>query len=216
MEFPWCEHSKYQNISGSIISLQPTYPPHLLVNTLRPRQNGRHFADDTFKCIFLKENVRISIRISLKFVPKSPVNNIPALFQIMARHRPGNKPLSEAMMVSLLTHICVTRPQWVNETILTETASTIMKLPEFCLIFWQISNCLRIYEIAWVLSEFAEKSHFAWIFAELGENCNKVWDKITYPITNFNGFTVEIWEWVSNFISHLIMDVINWPCYDLS
>ena len=38
------------------------------VNTLRPRQNGRHFADDTFKCIFLKENVRISIKISLKFV----------------------------------------------------------------------------------------------------------------------------------------------------
>ena len=82
-------------------------------NTLRPRQNGRHFADDTFKRIFLKENVRISIKIPLKFVPKSPIDNIPALFQIMAWHRPGDKPLSEAMMVSLLTHICVTRPQWV-------------------------------------------------------------------------------------------------------
>ena len=28
--------------------------------------------------------------------------------------RPGDKPLSEPMMVTLLTHICVTRPQWVN------------------------------------------------------------------------------------------------------
>ena len=84
------------------------------LNTLRSRQNSRRFADDTFKHIFLKENVRISIKISLKFVPKSPIDNIPALFQIMAWRRPGDKPLSEPMMISLLTHICVTRPQWVN------------------------------------------------------------------------------------------------------
>ena len=82
-----------------------------MLNTLRPRQNGRHFADDTFKPIFLNENIRISIKISLKFVPKVPINNIPALFQIMAWRRPGDKPLSEPMMVCLLTHICVTRPQ---------------------------------------------------------------------------------------------------------
>ena len=84
------------------------------VNTLRPRQHGRHFADDTFKRIFVNENVRISIKISLKFVPTVPINNIPALVQIMAWRRPGDKPLSELMMVRLPTHICVTRPQWVN------------------------------------------------------------------------------------------------------
>ena len=44
-----------------------------VVNTLRPRQNRRHFADDTFKLIFLNENIRISIKISLKFVPKVPI-----------------------------------------------------------------------------------------------------------------------------------------------
>ena len=54
-------------------------PNFHLVNTLRPKQNGRHFADDIFKCIFLNENVRISIKISLKFVPQGPINNIPAL-----------------------------------------------------------------------------------------------------------------------------------------
>ena len=48
-------------------------------NTLRPRQNGRHFADDILKCIFLNENVWIPIEISLKFVPKGPIDNIPAL-----------------------------------------------------------------------------------------------------------------------------------------
>ena len=84
------------------------------VNSLKPRQNGRHFADNTFKRIFLNENVRISIKISLKFVPKVPINNIPALVQVMAWCRPGDKPLTEPMVVRLLTHICVTRPQWVN------------------------------------------------------------------------------------------------------
>ena len=84
------------------------------INTLRPRQNGRHFADDIFKRIFVNANVKISIKISLKFVPKSPVSNILALVQIMAWRRPGAKPLSEPVMVSLLTHICVIRPQWVK------------------------------------------------------------------------------------------------------
>ena len=28
----------------------------------------------------------------------------------------------------------------------------------------------------------------------------KVCDEITYPIPNFNGATVEVWEWISNFI----------------
>ena len=73
------------------------------------------FADDIFKCIFLNENVSVAIKISLKFVPKGPISNIPALVQIMARRRPSDKPLSEPMMVSLPTHICITRPQWVNK-----------------------------------------------------------------------------------------------------
>ena len=49
-----------------------------------------------------------------KFVPYGPINNIPALVQIMAWCRPGDKPLSEPMMVKLPTYICVTRPQWVK------------------------------------------------------------------------------------------------------
>ena len=81
---------------------------------MRPRQNGRIFADDIFTCFFMNEKVWISINISLTFVPKGQINNIPALVQIMAWHRPGDKPLSEPMMFSLLTHICVTRPQWVK------------------------------------------------------------------------------------------------------
>ena len=86
----------------------------IIFNTLRPRQNGRHFADDPFKRIFLNATLRISIKISLNFVPKRPINNIPALVQIMAWRRPGDKPLSESTMVSLLT-----RPQCVNQSLCT-------------------------------------------------------------------------------------------------
>ena len=105
-------HSLSQCQQRSMMPLAVT-GPHW-VNTLRPRQDGRQFPDDILKCIFLNENVWITIKISLKFVPKGPINNTPAMVQIMAWRRPGDKPLSEPMMVSLLTHICVARPQWVN------------------------------------------------------------------------------------------------------
>ena len=87
-------------------------------NTLKPRQDGRHFPDDIFICIFLNKNEWHSIKISLKFVPRVAINNFPALVQTMAWRRPGDKPLSEPMMVVLPTHICVTRPQWVQGTLM--------------------------------------------------------------------------------------------------
>ena len=80
--------------------------------TLRPRQNGCHFADNIFKCIFLNENIRISIKISLKFVPKGSINNIPALFQIIARRDRSTSHYLNQWWTILTTHICVTQPQW--------------------------------------------------------------------------------------------------------
>ena len=48
--------------------------------------------------------------------------------------------------------------------------------------------------------------------------CNNIpykwWDGITYAFPNFNGCTVEVLEWISNFILHLVMDVITYPCWD--
>ena len=101
----WCCHRFQRCVTVPTVGLGGGEDCAVMLNTLRPRQDGRYFADDTFKCIFCEENVRISIKISLNFVPKSPNGNIPALFQIMAWRRPGDNPLSEAMMVSLLTHI---------------------------------------------------------------------------------------------------------------
>ena len=138
------------------------------LNTLRPRQSGRHFADYIFKCIFLNENGRISIAISLKFVPKGPINNIPALDQIMAWRRPGDKPLYEPMIVSFLTHICATRPQWVN----ISDNHTCMCLPLACQaltckqITWNIS--CKISEHETVMKHYTSnfrKYHFRIMFA---------------------------------------------------
>ena len=78
------------------------------MNTLRPKQNGCHFADDIFKYISWMNTYEFRSRFSL--------NNILTWAQIMNWRRTGDKPLSEPMMVSLPTHICVcvSRPQWVK------------------------------------------------------------------------------------------------------
>ena len=44
----------------------------------------------------------------------------------------------------------------------------------------------------------------------------KKWGEISYPFPNFNGCTNEVWEWISNFISHFTGHVISYPCWDLS
>ena len=61
-----------------------------------------NLADDTFMRIFLNENVWISIKNSLNFVPKGPIYNKPALFQVMAWRWTGDKPLLEAMMTQFI------------------------------------------------------------------------------------------------------------------
>ena len=79
---------------------------------------------------FFNENSSISIKISLKFVPKTPFNNIPTLVQIMSWHLPGDKPLSEPMMVSLLTHIRVIRTQWVKLIMASWCHRDVSKMPQ--------------------------------------------------------------------------------------
>ena len=88
---------------------------NLLFNTvIKAEAKLMPSTDHIFECLFLNENIIISIQISLKFIPKGPINNSPALIQTMARRRPGGKPLSEPMLVRLLAHVCVTRPRRIN------------------------------------------------------------------------------------------------------
>ena len=56
--------------------------------------------DDIFKSIF-NESVCISITtctISLKFIPKGPIDYKLALVQVVTWHRTGEKPLPESML----------------------------------------------------------------------------------------------------------------------
>ena len=43
---------------------------------------------------------------------------------------------------------------------------------------------------------------------------SKVWDEITYPFQNFNGATVQVWEWIGNSQSNFTGHVITYPCWD--
>ena len=53
---------------------------------------------------------------------------------------------------------------------------------------------------------------FMWSSEAMISNYNhyKVWDEITYPFSNFNGGTVEVWDWMCNFIPRFIMEVITY------
>ena len=72
-------YGSFGGISSRLFFRRMMLDIHICMWLLRPRQNGRHFADGTFKYILLNENVRTSIKISLKLVPKYRINNIPAL-----------------------------------------------------------------------------------------------------------------------------------------
>ena len=111
MEKNWCIKAKLHltfNTIGSCNDLLPIWSKAFtqvtvtsqLLNSSSPGQNGRQFADNIFKHIFLNIKVRILVQISLKFVPKGPIdNNKSAMVQIMAWCRTGNKPLPEPMLI---------------------------------------------------------------------------------------------------------------------
>ena len=95
----------YFRQNDSIRTKTQLSPGTSVINTLRPGQDGRLFKDDIFTCIFINENYCILIKFSLKYVRKDPIDNNPALVQIMAWCRSGYKSLAQPMMVNLLTHI---------------------------------------------------------------------------------------------------------------
>ena len=99
MRWDWPEVTKRKTPHQNIIEAKIKWSPF----------SRRHFQMD-----FLEWKCMDFDKISLKFVPRCPISNITSLVQIMASRRPGDKPLSEPMVVSLPTHICVARPQWVN------------------------------------------------------------------------------------------------------
>ena len=191
---------------------------------MKKHKDALRCADDIFKRIFFNENVWISITISLKFVPKGPINNIPAMVQIMAWRRPGDKPLSEKMLVGSLTHICVTRPQWVYNIYLRD-----------CMLqfFFDVGITWHIWRVRhrknWTLTN--ELSGFPLdVFRKLGtihylQKCmdlkvpvlpnsttictpNICWGNI--HLTSRNTFDMPTWQW------HVCSEHYNWQMVSIS
>ena len=131
-------------------------------NTLQPRQNGRHCADDTLKRIFLNENVRVSIKISLKFVPMGPINNIPALVQIMAWRRKATKATSHYVNQWWLDHRRIYALLGLNEI-------------ELCIRLFFCYNNLHVNMAKHANTFKYSRIHY------------RVCDEITYSFPNFDG-----------------------------
>ena len=92
------------------------HPYRNKINTLRPRQNDQHLPDAVLKCIFLMKLFEFPFKFLWNVFPRVKLAIFKhCMVQMMAWHRPGDKALSEPMTVSLQTHICVTRPQWVKK-----------------------------------------------------------------------------------------------------
>ena len=104
-------YPRHYNKTKSLSHQHPIVLDRHMVTHLQneARTKCHRFAGNIFKCILLNEKVWISMKIKVKFVPKGPNNNIPTVVQPARR-----RPLSETMMIRWLTHVCVTRPQWVK------------------------------------------------------------------------------------------------------
>ena len=107
------------------------------VNTMRPKQNGRHFSGGIFKCIFVNEIIWISNAIRLKFLPKGLIDNNTELVQIMASRRTGDKPLSEPMVGDAYMRLSASmsfnwrqKESWITIPILRE--STLTQVMAWC------------------------------------------------------------------------------------
>ena len=116
---------------------QDTFIRFIIVNTLRPRKNGRHSADNIFIVIFFNENFCSLIQMSWKFVPTGQIASKPALFQLMAWCQP-HKPLSEPTMdlfTDVYIYLSASMSTWIQQTIQILNLSTIKYFDKYWYLF---------------------------------------------------------------------------------
>ena len=87
----------FDDIPLHIIDMSWSYQP-LRSATSNSSLPAAILADDKLKCIFVNENDKILLRISQNFVPRSPIDNMPALVQVKAWYRTGDKLLPEPVL----------------------------------------------------------------------------------------------------------------------
>ena len=144
-------------------------PTHAFI-TLRLRQNGHHLQDDIFKCIFFNEDVWISSKISLKFLPKGRIYKMRALVQIMAWRLTGHYLNQWCPMLPM--HICITLPQWVSSMLhifCHLKVWSIFYLCNYCSVFNMCYNISAITTPAVCLKKW--QHHFlTWLYQYIFSN----------------------------------------------
>ena len=179
--------------------------PNTSFNKLRPRQNGRHFTDDLFKCIFLNENVWIPIEISLKFVPKGPINNIAVLVQIMAKRRPGitkcninvesSYGLSHIYVVEYTINVMSHKLRFKIRTSVPER----LKISQLSNWSQLVSPTLFYLQVNWSVarkrsSDLEAKLQKEKIVPDITEKCVSRWSSAIYSRINYASWIPLIWH----------------------
>ena len=132
----------------------------------------------------------------------------------------------------MFTLICARKNGWVNNGEAGDLRRYLAHYDVIVMVLWYC--CTRKYNfsrnhylwrsfhldhsgISLQFNSFRDYFHYhgltlipAWICNHM---LSKMWDDITYPFSNFNGANIEIWEWISDFIPHFIMDLITCPCW---
>ena len=91
------------------------------INTFGWRKSWHQSADEILKCFFINEKYHIFIQISLRFIPKGPINNMPSMVQIMPWRHSDDNQLSDDSVVYWYIYIWNTQP-WRIHTLWTDDA----------------------------------------------------------------------------------------------
>ena len=176
-----------------------------MVNTLRPRKMA-DISQTTFSNVFSSMKMfEFRFKFHWSFYPEGLINNIPSLVRIMAWRRPGDKPLSEPMVARLPTHICITRPQWVN--ILSTSYETDLKwVPQS-----PVEDKLTMVQVmAWYRQGKVHYLSQCW--------SRSVWQFVSPGKNELNKILADIWiKIILHFSDYLFHDNLDlWKCNDSS
>ena len=137
-------------------------------------------------------------------------------------HAPNVRGIFTVSLVQVLPHLSRFVSVWVMQWYLNVSDAdfiNIFSIDIQCVIFQRY--CCSVPEQCFVINAARVRTAYlsglflTWISSWIGNYSHyKMWDEITYPFPNFNGVTIEVWEWISNFIPHITGHVITYPCWD--
>ena len=140
----------------------------MALNTLVSGQNGHPFARRQFQMHFRQWNMSISLKLSLKFVPKGPIDNKPSLISRMSWRRKGDKPLYQTMMAQFTDAYML---HWTSKSEHIGLSKQNHYSPKFFVVWVQLMACCRIVDDS---------------FWHLFKNWNNGWEKVRCSFKYFD------------------------------